>query len=277
MTTIAGKTILLTGASGGIGAPLARMLAKQGATIVGVSRSPKKLEQLSAEIEALGGKAVIVPWDISCVEKLPNLLQECDRLVDRVDILINNAGIQIYRAFPDYSLAELQKVIAVNLQAPMELTRLMLPEMLSRNRGHIVNLASLAGKTGHPYDSIYSASKAGLLMWGDAVRQELADTEVRMTTVCPGYVESAGLLADTGIPAPRLAGASQPEAVAKAIVRAIAHDWAEIVVNGNPLMTGMTKLLLANEQLFPGLRDLVNRWLGVTKLNQKRIDKLIKT
>lgn len=270
MTTIIGKTILLTGASGGIGAHITRILTRQGATVIGVSRSAAKLAQLGEEIAVLGGNFIALPWDLSCVEKLPDLLQECDRL-SQVDILINNAGIEIYRAFPDYLATELEAMITVNLLAAMELTRLVLPKMLSRHHGHIVNLASVAGKTGHPYDSVYSASKAGLLIWSDALRQELADTEVKMTAICPGYVASAGLLADTGIPAPRLAGISSPQAVAQAVVKAIAQNQGEIVINGSPMMTGMTKLLLASKQLCPRLQDVVNRWLGVTKLNQKRI------
>lgn len=288
MTTITGTRILLTGASGAIGTQLTHLLTEQGATVIGVSRSAAKLERLGREVAARGsqtlGKFVALPWDISCVEELPLLLQECDRggspsahrLIGRVDILINNAGIEIYKAFPDYLATELPEILTVNLTAAMELTRLLLPQMLGRNAGHIVNVASVAGKIGHPYDSVYSASKAGLLMWSDALRQELADTGVKMSTICPGYVAQAGLLAATGISAPRLAGISQPQTVAGAVVKAIAHNQAEIVVNGNPLMTSLTKLLLASEQLFPRLKDVVNRWLGVTNLNQKRIIKLTK-
>jgi short-subunit dehydrogenase len=181
--------------------------------------------------------------------------------------------MEIYRAFPDYSLAELQTVLNLNLLTAMELTRLILPTLLTRKQGHIVNITSLAGKKGHPYDSVYSASKAGLLMWGNALRQELIGTGVYISSVCPGYIADCGVLADSGIPAPRWAGVSSPEAVVGAVMRAIEQNRAEIVVNQGPLpiFSTLTRLLLAMEQFFPRFPDITNRWLGVTRLNQQRI------
>ena len=272
MTSLNNKTILLTGASRGIGACIARELAKQHATIVGVSRSQAELETICAQVNAFGGQGIGIPFDISDVEQLPALLQQVHRQVGSVDILINNAGIELYRAFQDYSLQEIQSVLSVNLVAAIELTRLLLPTMLEQRSGHIVNIASLAGKKGHPYDSIYSASKAGLLMWGNAVRQELVGTGVGISVICPGYVARQGMLADTGIPAPPLAGTSLPETVAIAVVRAIEQNKAEIIINQDPATEFITRLLLAVEQFFPRLGDAINQRLGVTRLNQMRID-----
>jgi short-subunit dehydrogenase len=271
MTTIAGKTVLLTGASRGIGAVIARALAEKQATVVGVSRSQEGLDKVCAEVNALGGKGIGIPFDISNVEELPVLLRQIEQLIGSVDILINNAGIEIYRAFQDYSLAEIQSVLSINLLAAMELTRLVLPHMLFQNSGHIVNIASLASKKGHPYDSVYSASKAGLLMWGDALRQELAGTGVEISAICPGYISQQGMLADTGVPAPSLAGTSTPDDVAIALVKAIEQNKAEIVINGNLITENFTKLLFAIEQFFPRFGDVVNQRLGVTRLNQMRI------
>jgi short-subunit dehydrogenase len=271
MTTIAGKTVLLTGASRGIGAFIAHELAKKQATVIGVSRSQEGLNQVCAEVNAMGGKGIGISFDISNVEKLPVLLQQIEQLTGSVDILINNAGIEIYRAFQDYSLADIQSVLSVNLLAAIELTRLVLPNMLHQGSGHIVNIASLAAKKGHPYDSIYSASKAGLLMWTDAVRQELTNTGVIISTICPGYISDHGLLADTDVPAPRLAGASKSVDVAKAVVRAIEKNQAEVIINQDLLTETLTKLLFAIEQFSPRFGDTVNRWVGVTKLNKMRI------
>lgn len=271
MTTIADKTVLITGASRGLGRIIAHELAKERATIVGVARSQAGLDRVCNEIEAMGGKAIDIAFDLSQVEQLSTLIAKVEQLVGSVDILINNAGTEIYRAFPDYSLAELQSVLSINLLTAMELTRLVLPGMLDRRNGHIVNIASLASKKGHPYDSIYSASKAGLLMWANALRQELANTGVEIASICPGYISDCGLLADTGVPAPSLAGRSKSQDVAQAVIRAIAQNRAEIIVNGGLIMGNLTKVILATEQLFPRLGDSVNRWLGVTKLNQTRI------
>ena len=271
MTTIAGKTVLLTGASRGLGRFIAHELAKEQAMIVGVSRSQAGLDRVCGEIEAMGGKAIGIAFDLSQVEQLSTLIAKIEQRVGSIDILINNAGTGIYRAFPDYSLAELQSVLSINLLTAMELTRLVLPSMLDRRSGHIVNIASLASKKGHPYDSIYSASKAGLLMWANALRQELADTGVGIASICPGYISDCGLLADTGISAPSLAGSSRSRDVTQAVIKAIAKNRAEIIVNGGFLTENLTKLLLAIEQFFPQLGDVINRWLGVTKLNQTRI------
>jgi short-subunit dehydrogenase len=271
MTTIAGKTVVLTGASRGIGVFIARALAEKQATIIGVSRSQEGLDKVCAEVDAMGGKAMGICFDISNVEELPILQRKINRLVGSVDILVNNAGIEIYRAFQDYALADLQSVLSVNLLAAMELTRLVLPSMLNQGSGHIVNMASLSGKKGHPYDSVYSASKAGLLMWSDAIRQELASTGVEISSICPGYVSQQGMLADTGVPVPSFGGVSTPADVAKAVVRAIEQNKAEVIVNGNLITKNLTKMLFAVEEFFPQFGDVVNQWIGVTKLNQMRI------
>lgn len=276
MTTIAGKTVLLTGASRGIGSFIARALAKEQATIIGVARSAQKLEQIGTEIVAAGGQWIGIPFDISQIETLPVLVDKIHHLTGSVDILINNAGIEIYRAFQDYSTADLQAVISTNLLAAMELSRLVLPAMLRQGSGHIVNIASLAAKKGHPYDSIYSASKAGLLMWSDAIRQELRGTGVKVSVVCPGYVSDQGLMADTGIPAPKLAGTSSAETVAIAVVRVIQHDRAEVIVNQDVLTVGLTQGLFALSHFFPRFGDAVYRWMGVNETNQWRVNQKFK-
>lgn len=271
MTTIAGKTILLTGASRGIGRVLACALAREQATIVGIARSQSRLDQVGAEVEALGGQWIGIPFDVSQVETLPALVQKVEELAGSIDILINNAGIEIYRAFQDYSLNEVQSVLSTNLIAAMELTRLLLPKMLIQQSGHIVNIASTAAKKGHPYDSVYSASKAGLLMWNDALRQELLGSGVEISIVCPGYISDQGLMADTGIAAPKLSGTSTSEAVAIAVHQAIQHNKAETVVNQNLVSVGLLRLLWAIWQFSPRFGDAVYRWVGVGQLNQQRI------
>jgi short-subunit dehydrogenase len=277
MTTIAGKTILLTGASRGIGAFIARALAKEQATIIGVSRSQEGLDQIGIEVKKLGGEWSAIPFDLRQVENLPILLEQIHQRVGIIDILINNAGIELYRAFQDYSTAEIQSILTTNLLAVMELSRLILPSMLNQGSGHIVNIASLAGKKSPAYNSIYAASKAGLIGWSDALRQELAGTGIEISVICPGYVSQQGMSADTGVPAPRLSGTSPPIKVADAVVRAIAHNQAEVLVNQDLLTETFTKLLLVIGQFFPRFGDAIFQWLGVTPTNQKRIAKPINT
>ena len=276
MIAIAGKIVVLTGASRGIGASIARALAREKATVVCVSRSESKLAKICAEINELGGKGISLPFDIAQVKNLSVLVEKIEQQVGAIDILINNAGMEIYRAFADYTLAELQSVLSTNLLAAMELTRLVLPSMLDRGRGQIVNMASLAGKKGAAYNSIYSASKGGLVMWSDALRQELTGTGVGVTTICPGYVSGQGMTADSGVPIPSLAGVSTLEAVTRATIKAIAHNRAEVIINQDFVTEITTKLLFALGQFSPRTSDRIYHKLGIAQSNQLRIKSLAK-
>jgi short-subunit dehydrogenase len=262
MTTITGKTVLLTGASGGIGVFIARALARENATVVSVSRSKEKLDQISGEVEVVGGRGISIPFDISKVEELPVLVQQVHQVAGPIDIVINNAAIEKYRPFQEYSLQDIQSILTTNLVAAMELTRLLLPSMISRNSGHIVNIASGSGKKGAPYNSIYSATKAGLIMWTDSIRQELASTNVGVSVVCPGYTQ-AGMFVKFGLPAPSLARVSPPTDVAIAVVNAIKQNQGEVMLDGF-----LTRLLFSVVQLSPKVGDDIYRWIGLTKLNQ---------
>ncbi len=267
MKTIAGKTVVLTGAPGGIGVFIARALAKEQATVVGVSRSHKGLARICAEVETAGGKGISIPFDLSKMEELPSLVQQIHQLAGPVDILINNAAIEKYRPFQNYTLEDIQSILTTNLLAPMELTRLVLPTMLDRNSGHIVNISSGAGKKGAPYNSIYSASKAGLIMWSDAIRQELATTNVGVSVVCPGYTD-AGMFHVLDITPPSAARVAEPTEVADAVLQSIKHNREEVVLDG-----AASKLLFAISQLSPQFGDAIFRRVGVVEVNQSCAEK----
>lgn len=268
MTAIAGKTVFLTGASRGLGVLIARALLQQGATVVGVSRSQPNLEVLGTD---LSPRFLPLAFDISEVEQLPKLVHYIRQQVGTIDILVNNAGIEIYREFQHYSTADLRSILNTNLLAAMELSRLLLPQMLERGGGHIVNIASLAGKKGTPYNSVYAASKAGMVMWTDALRQELWGTGVNVSVVCPGFVAEQGMAANTGVPLPHLAGISQPMAVSRAVVDAIQHNRAEVIINQNWMNEFSAKLLLAISIFFPQFGDAVYRWIHLAAMNRLRI------
>ncbi|WP_138505664.1 SDR family NAD(P)-dependent oxidoreductase [Nostoc sp. PA-18-2419] len=270
MTTLVGKTVLLTGASRGLGVYIARTLAREQATVICVSRSKSGLDAICTQIKALGGKAISIPFDIKNMAELSTLKQQINKIVGPVDILINNAGIENYQDFVDYSLEDLQSILTINLLAAIELTRLFLPSMLERRGGHIVNIASLAGKKGVPYNSIYSASKAGLIMWTDAMRQELAATDTNISVICPGYISETGMTVNSHVPTPWLVGVSTPIDVADAVIKAIKQNKAEIIVNQNLLTASITKLMFAIGQFCPQLVDKFYHYLGVVKLNYKR-------
>lgn len=263
MKTITGKLVVVTGASGGIGEFIARALAKEQATVVGISRSPEGLERVGGEVEAIGGKWLGVPFDLGELAKLPDLVAKIQQLAGRpIDILINNAAIEKFRPFQNYTLEDTQSILTTNLLSPIELTRLVMPSMLERNSGHIVNISSGSGKKGAPYNSIYSASKAGLIMWSDAIRQELADTNVGVSVVCPGCT-NAGMYLALGITAPSAAHIAEPTEVAEVVLQSIVQNQKEVVIDGFN-----TKFLFAMSQFFPQFGDMVFQKLGVVKLNQ---------
>lgn len=271
LPNLSNKTILLTGASRGIGAEIAKALATKGATVIGIARNAQALKHVGQSVQAAGGQWRGIAWDLADLTSLPQLVELIHDTPHPVDVLINNAGMEIYRAFADFQLSEIQATVTLNLLAAMELSRLLLPAMQAQGRGQIINIASLAAKKGHPYDSVYSASKAGLWAWSDALRQELYGTRIQVSVVCPGYISDVGMMADTGIPAPPLAGSSPPRAVAEAVLKLIQHPCPEVLVNKDPFTVFTTRLFLASWQLFPQWGDYLYRWIGVTATNQQRI------
>jgi len=181
--------------------------------------------------------------------------------------LVNNAGIELCRKYQNYSADEIRDVLNVNLHAPLELSRLLLPAMLERG-GHIVTVASLAGKKGMAYNTPYSASKAGLIMWTDGMRQELRGTKVGISVICPGFISDTGMFYEDHVDPPAMLGTSKPQAVADAVIKAIKNNSAEIIVNKGPM-----KPLLAIGQISPSFGDKIVRKFGVIEFNKKRIKK----
>ncbi len=270
MTNLLGKKVILTGAGGGLGTYIGQRLCQEGAYVIGVDIAQLQLDAWSQALQAVGGKAFSVVWDLSASETLARLIEQIEYEHGPVDILINNAGVSSYRAFEDCSLGHMQDVLAINLIAAMELTRLLLPGFLARQQGHIVNIASLAAKMAHPYDSVYAASKAGLLLWSDSLRQELAHTAVKTSVVCPGYIAQLGMFANTHLPAPKLSGISPPSRVAEGVITAILTNRAELIVNQGTALEFSARATSAIRQLFPAFGDWVSHSLGVTELNRQR-------
>ncbi|MFQ6678578.1 MAG: SDR family NAD(P)-dependent oxidoreductase [Fidelibacterota bacterium] len=264
---IKNKNVLLTGASRGIGSYIAKTLAKNGAFVIGVARSQENLNLVKKDIENEGGEFYSFPFDLNSIQALSKLVDNAKAIRGNIDILVNNAGIELYKPFQNYTANEVSDILNINLYAPMELTRLLLPSMLERG-GHIVSIASLAGKKGLPFSTPYSASKAGLIMWTDGMRQELVDTNVEISVICPGYISDTGMFFDGGVDPPPLLGSSKPQAVADAVLKAIRKNKAEIIVNHGPI-----KPLLAIGQISPKLGDAVIRIFGVPELSKKRIKK----
>jgi len=244
-----GDVVLLTGASGGIGVYFVRALARLRVRLVLAAFPGNILVELRAEIAAGGCESADLVCDLREPEERAKLVEFARDRFGRVDVLINCAGIEFNSYYHELTEAKIAEVLAVNLAAPMLLTRLVLPGMLAQKRGHIVNIASLAGKSGPAFQEPYAATKAGLIAFTSSLRAAYRAEGVSASAIVPGFVEAgiyARLKAKAGISAPFWIGVSQPEAVVRAVLRAIEQDHPEIIVNPIPV-----RPLLAFKAMFP--------------------------
>ncbi len=215
------QVTIVTGASSGIGRAVALRLAAAGRTVVAAARRAEELEAVVAQAQRTGGRAVAVPTDVTELADLENLVDKAGG-VGPVDGLVNVAGLgRVHSVLADD--ADVQRLLAVNLLAPIRLMRLVVPGMRERGRGSIVNIGSIAGEIG--VDGPYSASKFGLRGMTDSVRRELAGTGIGVTLVEPGYVATAMTAGRTG----RMPG---PEVVADAVADALERPRRRVIVPG---------------------------------------------
>ena len=262
-----GKVAIVTGASRGIGRVIAQSLAQKGSKIIAIARSMDNLSKTCQLIEDKGGQATPIMADMIQSENFDQLIERATSIYGRLDILVNNAGVEQYQYFKKYSSDYIDNCLKTNLHAPILLSKSILPQLLEQGSGHIINIASLAGKKGVSYNSIYSASKSGLIMWTDAIRQELSQTDVNISVVCPGFIRDSGMFHDSGQSAPKLLGSSLPQDVADGVIKCIRNNSAEVIVNPGPM-----KPLLALNQISPRLGDWVVKLFGVPEMNRKRIE-----
>lgn len=180
-----GKHVLVTGGSRGIGERMARECAARGAKVTIVARNGEALQRVAASI---GGSYVVV--DLSDDHDVDTLISRVEDLYGSIDVLINNAGLETTTAFAVEDEREIRTVARVNLEVPMLLTRHVLPGMLARGIGHVVFVSSLAGTAGFPGMSVYGATKAGVLNFVNGLQRELKATNVNVTVLSPGPVDT---------------------------------------------------------------------------------------
>jgi short-subunit dehydrogenase len=209
---------LVTGASGGIGAALARELARHGHDLVLAARGVAAMEALAAELREGGAGATVIPADLSKPGAAATLADEIARSGVAIDILVNNAGLGAAGRFDRVDPARIGEILQVNIVALTELTRLLLPGMIARGRGRVMLVASVAGFQPGPRMAAYFASKAYVLSLGEALAYELRGTGVSVTVLCPGatatnFFSVAG--ADNSVMARRLRRMMRAEDVAR--------------------------------------------------------------
>jgi short-subunit dehydrogenase len=262
-----GSVGILTGASRGIGLHLARALAHKGVHLALAARSADDLERTASTVRSLGVKAITVPTDVTNRDDLERLVQRTSDELGPADLLINNAGIERYTNFHEADFDQIRSILDTNLLAAEWLTRLVLPSMVERRKGHIVNIASVAGKTAVPYNTVYSSSKHGLVGFSWSLREEMKEHGVGVSVVCPGFVSDAGMFHDWS-------GGSKPPALTRVVpltkvidktLHAIEHDKAEVIV-----ASGLVKVVDVLHAISPGFTTMVARRTGAYRYLEKQ-------
>ncbi len=234
------KVAVITGASSGIGAELARVLAREHAQVVLAARRRSQLDDVRSEIEKAGGKAVAVKCDVTVQEDAEELIHYTREHLGRIDILVNNAGRGHFASVEDTTDLMIQSMFEVNVFSLWYTTRPALRYMKEQGSGHVINIASMAGKLGFPYNSAYVAAKHACVGFTHALRLELAETGIHASVVCPGGVLTEWAMNTEG--GPMLSLLSQSGSIVKRIAadRGIslppiegvrtAHDVAESIL-----------------------------------------------
>jgi NADP-dependent 3-hydroxy acid dehydrogenase YdfG len=189
---INGKTVIVTGASSGIGEATAIKLGELGAKVAIVARRRERLEKLAVQIEKSGGQALVIEADITDKKICQELVEEVLKEWNKIDILINNAGVMLLGPTAKAPLEEWERMISVNLLGLLYMTYAALPNMRKAGSGHLVNISSVAGRTARAGSAVYNATKWGVNAFTEALRQELVSDKlkIRTTLIEPGAVET---------------------------------------------------------------------------------------
>jgi NADP-dependent 3-hydroxy acid dehydrogenase YdfG len=201
MTRLRDQTVLITGASSGIGAATMRLMADEGARVVGVARRGDRIESLISEIRATGGYALGLPADVTERDQVNGCVDRVIEEFGRIDVLVNNAGIMPLSPVRELRVDEWDRMIDVNVRGLLYCIAAVLPHMLGQHNGHIVNVGSVAGRRPFPAGTIYSATKFAVRAISAGLRNELSPNDhIRVTDVEPGVVatELADHIADAG-------------------------------------------------------------------------------
>ena len=215
---LAGRKALLTGATGGLGRAIALALAAGGASLALSARRAEALESLAAELPGDGHR--VLPADLA----EPGAAEQLAADAGEVDVFVANAGLPGAGWLGDFTPDQVTRALRVNLEAPMLMARALFPAMVERGAGHLVFVASLAGKAASPRTSIYNATKFGLRGFALGLRADLGPKGVGVSLVSPGFIREAGMFADSGAKPPPGLGTGRPEQVGDAVVTAIERD-----------------------------------------------------
>src|SRR5215470_7289563 len=264
-----GHTALITGASRGIGPLIAREIARHGGHVVLTGRSATDLKAVTTELAAEGADVSFISADLTQPGAAQALIQDIEREHDGIDLLVNNAGGDPLREFHAMTIDDNLRTLQLNLIAPLALSHAVLPGMLRRGRGHIVNVSAMAGRVSFPYTEVYAAAKDGLIGFTRVLRGDYHARGVSASVLILGAIRGAGqgqrMLDEAGMKTSRFMVPAQ--AVARAVIKAVRKDRTELVV-----MPGPGRLMRAIMDYFPGLGPAMNRAAGANASMQKIIE-----
>jgi short-subunit dehydrogenase len=263
------RTALVTGASRGIGPLIARQIAQQGGHVVLTGRSAADLKAVTSDLATTGADVSFIPADLTQPGAAEGLVGTVEEQRGGIDLLVNNAGGDPLREFHTMTIEENLRTLRLNLIAPVTLTHAVLPGMLRRGRGHIVNISAMAGRVSFPYTEVYAVAKDGLIGFTRVLRADYHSRGVSASVLILGAIRGAGqgqrMLDESGMKA---SGFMAPaEAVARAVVKAVKRDRVELVIQPGP-----GRLLRAVLDYFPALGPALNRVAGATSAMQKIIE-----
>jgi short-subunit dehydrogenase len=219
-----GKTVLLTGATGGLGRAMAAALADRSAALVLSSRKEKELSELVTTLPGAGHRAIVT--DLAEDAAALRLLDDAGE----IDVLVANAGLPASGRLDGFSQDEIGRALRVNLESPVRMARQLLPTWQQRGSGHFVFVSSISGFVSTPRASLYAATKFGLRGFALNLREDLRGSGIGVSVITPGAIREAGMFADSGAKPPPGVGTGTPQQVASAVVRAIERDKGEISV-----------------------------------------------
>jgi short-subunit dehydrogenase len=260
------EVVLITGVSSGIGQRLATDLARLGAKVIGCGRSQERLQETLLEMRRMSPSSNVHVCDVSDHEQVKVMVRKVLSDFGKIDILINNAGFGGYQSLADAPLDSIEAMVRTNFMGAVYCIKEVLPSMMERRAGHIVNISSVAGKIGTPNMASYCATKFALIGLSESLYHELKPLGVHVSVVCPGPVRTKFRLLFDDL-APKAAGflVLKAEAVSSAVIRAIQRKKFEIII---PFWLALACLF---KRLMPNLfRLLTYQALRLHSLKQKR-------
>lgn len=266
---------IITGSASGIGKATAHAFARQGAIIIIADLAHQLTESLKAEFAPYEAQPVFIACDITQAEQRQLLLDTVLERYEKIDILINNAGVSHGGAFANLSFKDIQTTITVNLLSTLHLTQSVLKIMKQQNQGHIVNVSSVNAMMPPPGEAVYSATKAGLNAFSDSLRRELGKTNINISVVMPALTQTDMLNDITEVDLRKnqllMPGMTldQPSTVASAILHAVQYNERDIICGGQA-----TEILTRLAQFRPSAMDWAFKYVINTEKFMNTLSKL---